>query len=88
MRLCSWGSCPITDLAVNFLLSETIPLKGPRVTVVNNEKGVTNQERLKTAYRNIFPNIEDGQFQFRDALEWAREEVAKRKQEVSSSEPG
>jgi len=69
-------SCPITDLAVNFLFSEAIFFERPRVTVVNKVESERDQERLKAAYRNAFPNIQDSQFQFRDALEWARELVA------------
>lgn len=80
-------SCPVTDLAMSLLLTEAFPSEHARVWVINKAEN-DDQARVKDAYRAVFPHITGGQFIFRDALEWARELVAKGEQEASSSEPG
>jgi len=73
-------SCPVTDLAVTFLFSEAISSKGRGVTIVNKKESNKEREKLRVAYRSTLPDIQDSQFQFRDALEWARELVADQQQ--------
>ena len=69
-------SCPVTDLAMSLLLTEAFPSKHARVWVINKAEN-DDQARVESAYQAVFPDITHDQFQFRDALEWTRELVAK-----------
>ncbi len=65
-------SCPVTDLAASFLFSDTISLKRQRVTVVNKPESQKKKRQLMDAYQKLFPGMQEGGFQFIDALEWAQ----------------
>ena len=67
-------SFPVTDMAARFLFSETL-LREPRpdIRVVNAEG---QENAVGQAYRTVFPQIADEQFDFRGAREWLREFVA------------
>jgi hypothetical protein len=69
-------SFPVTDLAATFLFSETIPRQGPRVKVVVLPRDTKEKVEIEGRYRRVFPNLHPTQFQFRDALDWARELAA------------
>lgn len=66
-------SCPITDLAASFLFSDTVPLKGSRVTVVNKAEDSKTKQYVKEVYQRLFPGMEESGFQFIDALKWAQD---------------
>lgn len=64
-------SCPVTDLAANFLFSQTLNLKLGKITIVDSEK-VTSQEEqaFKERYRQVIPTLCDDQFDFTGARNW------------------
>lgn len=66
-------SCPCTDLAMSLLLTEAFPPEHARVWVINKPDTADDQAEVMKAYKAVFPNISKDQFQFRNALEWARE---------------
>jgi len=66
-------SCPVTDIAVRTLFEESLqflPKEG--VHVVNFAKDGAEQQKVIDAYREVFPDITDEQFDFKGALRWAR----------------
>ena len=66
-------SCPVTDLAASFLFSDTVPLNGSNVTVVNKAENPKSKQQVKEVYQNLFPRMQESGFQFIDALEWAQD---------------
>ena len=67
-------SLPITDIAAGFLFGEALQhLDSSQIMVVIRAESEEKQKKTKEAYRTIFPNIQDDQFDFRDALEWVQE---------------
>lgn len=67
-------SLPVTDIGASFLFREALEkLDQTRIRVVNLPKDdAAESAKLMDAYRGVFPGIADAQFEFRDALEWAR----------------
>lgn len=64
-------SCPVTDLAANFLFSQTLSPKRDKVTVVDREKvDAQEQQEFKERYRQIIPMLHDDQFHFTGARKW------------------
>lgn len=65
-------SMPVTDLAGSFLFSETLGERVPHIRVVNLAENESDTEQIKGAYRKVFPNIQDNQFEFDGAIEWVK----------------
>jgi hypothetical protein len=69
-------SFPVTDIAANFLFGEALQHLTPsQISVVNLPSDEEVKEILRTAYQKVFPGIPDDHFEFRDALDWARDIV-------------
>ena len=67
-------SLPITDLAASFLFGEAIKNEAvSNIRVVNHSQDEEAQENVIKAYRTVFPNLSEKQFDFRHALDWSRE---------------
>jgi len=67
-------SLPRTDIASSFLFREALSLLPiDRLRVVNLASTDEEKTAIRTAYREIFPEMADDQFDFRGALEWAME---------------
>jgi len=58
-------SLPITDIAASFLFSEALNHLPPsQIKVVNKS------DTVREAYLRVFPDLNEGQFYIRDALDW------------------
>ncbi len=68
-------SFPVTDLAARFLFSEAVSSDAD-IRVVNLTPDDEQKTELKRAYKQVFPELGDDQFEFQDALKWCRETVA------------
>jgi hypothetical protein len=66
-------SLPLTDISAANLFSEGIIPGDVRVRVVSRATDGAASERVRETYRRVFPWIQGGDFDFRGALEWARE---------------
>lgn len=64
-------SMPMTDLAGTFLFSETLGSKVHLIRVINLAQPEKEREQIRMAYRKVFPNLQDEQFDFDGALAWA-----------------
>jgi hypothetical protein len=71
-------SFPVTDMASRFLFSETLLRDGrpPDIRIVNLASTEEEKETVRRNYREVFPQINDDQFDFGGAREWSREFVA------------
>ncbi len=66
-------SLPPTDLAARFLFTEALQqLSNNSVHVISLAEQEPDKEATRTAYRSVFPQISDRQFDFNGALEWVR----------------
>lgn len=65
-------SFPVTDLSARFLFTETLAHESQKVRVVNYADEAKERERIKRAYRRVFPALTDGQFEFDGARAWAQ----------------
>ena len=68
-------SCPLTDIAVRVLFEESLQLLDQKkdINVVNLARGDSEEKEVVNAYRKVFTKISRRQFDFRGALEWAKE---------------
>ncbi len=69
-------SLPLTDIAASFLFGEGLqncPVS--QIRVVNLAEEEAARETLRDAYRKVFPEISDEQFDYRGALDWSRDLV-------------
>lgn len=67
-------SLPPTDLAARFLFTEALhSLATTLVRVVNLARNEPEKEATRSAYRDVLPGIDDGQFYFGGAVEWIRQ---------------
>ena len=67
-------SLPITDIAAGFLFGETLLNRNlSQIQVINYTMGKEDKKRIQEAYKNVFLDISEIQFDFRDALEWVQE---------------
>ena len=67
-------SLPRTDIAASFLFREALSaLPTDCIRVVNLAANDEEKAAIKSVYREVFPEIKDNQFDFRGALEWAKE---------------
>lgn len=65
-------SLPGTDIAAGFLFGEALrKLPMSRLRIVNLGKEDADRKTLQEAYGRVFHEITEGQFEFRDALEWS-----------------
>jgi len=70
-------SLPLTDIAASFLFGEGLqncPVS--QIRVVNLAEEEAAKETLRDAYRKVFPEISDEQFDYRGALDWSRDLVS------------
>lgn len=66
-------SCPVTDIAVRTLFEESLQLlPGDSIHVINSARNKTERQKIINAYREVFADITDEQFDFKGALRWAR----------------
>lgn len=80
-------SMPRTDIAAAFLFTEALSNLAPRnIELVNLADSASEQATVRAAYREVFPQLSDGQFDFRGALDWARR-LGKREPEENSAAP-
>lgn len=68
-------SMPVTDLAASFLFSEALGERAHIVRAVNLADKEEDRERVRSAYRKVFPKMRDDQFDFEGALKWVRETI-------------
>jgi len=67
-------SFPRTDIAAGFLFDEGFSrLSDSQIKVINLAEDEENKQMIRDAYRDIFPGMQDNQFDFKGALEWSRE---------------
>lgn len=67
-------SLPPTDLAARFLFTEALQQLPPNlVRVVNLAQNESEKKVTCAAYREVFPKISEGQFDFSGALKWVCE---------------
>jgi len=67
-------SLPVTDIAAGVLFRETLVRRSrPEVTVVSHGVDEKSRAALRESYRNVLPWLTDDQFDFRGAIDWARE---------------
>ena len=69
-------SMPVTDLAASFLFKESLDDKSHLIRVVNQATREETKEQIRSAYRKVFPKLEDDQFEFDGALKWAQQVTA------------
>lgn len=69
-------SLPRTDVAANFLFGEALQgLAASQIKVVNFAQDDQSRNEVRSAYREVFPKLNDERFDFRDALQWCQEVV-------------
>ncbi len=67
-------SFPITDIAASFLFREALGHLTPsQIQIVNFATSDEGKRAVVSAYREVFPELPDEQFDFRGALEWSCE---------------
>jgi hypothetical protein len=70
-------SCPLTDVASIHLFSEAIrcPVGNIKVVDYNPKNSRKVKTRIQEAYRRVFPKLSASQFDFRGALDWAKDAI-------------
>jgi len=80
-------SCPITDLAADFLFAESLKDKRDRISIVDSEKAGTSEvEAFRDRYKRIIPSLNNDQFHFAGAIQWLNEFLPARRDILSRSE--
>ncbi len=70
-------SMPLTDVSTGFLFREGLThLPSTQITVVDlSPEPGEKRERLKSAFRSVFPTLAEEQFYFKGAVPWIREHL-------------
>jgi len=63
-------SLPVTDLASRTLFSETLKDKAAQVQIVNLGRTNEDENRIKSAYQSLLPNLPHANFSFSGASAW------------------
>ncbi|MDR4474383.1 MAG: SIR2 family protein [Nitrospira sp.] len=66
-------SMPVTDLAARFLFKESLDGHSEVIHVVNFAKCEQEKAHIRSAYRTVFKELKDDQFEFDGALKWGQQ---------------
>jgi hypothetical protein len=69
-------SMPVTDLAASFLFNESLEGRSHILRVINLATQAEHKNQIRSAYRKVFPNLKDDQFDFDGALSWVQKVCA------------
>lgn len=72
-------SLPVTDMAARVLFGEAVQSES-KIQVLNKASTDSEKEEFIKRYKEVFPYIKELNFEFEDALEWARRAVPNQKE--------